>query len=638
MAKQGHRFQPTCDPLGPSLEPSRRQTQQTTRSSVDTWLDTVTPNDLRHPQTSSTAATVATSSAHPRNSKSVESGNSNAATRGSVETATTNSSRRISHNHHKTAPMLRKEAAEPSVINTAVETVKEKIKRFIPAGGVFMAAEPEKLGNGYSGDAGLRRALEFHLPSFIASDPAFVKELVEFAEVVMGPQIGEWVEDVERNGKSDGWGKLREFGTREGLIATGYETKYGIYSRVAQFAKLFLFAPTSTSVTVPFATTDAVAALLRDHMQQAVPGRKAFAKAFSHLTSRSDSPDTPQSWTCAQLPDPSTSEATAKYNPSSSGNTLLGPWEVSNVSYNPSMETADITPLFAFTPNSPDNLSTFYAPLQRPNSNLLADEAYEPNGTLSKRHKKLNNIRAHLLGREATAHQTLAALTTLHSLHHTTHLTSLLSRTLLLTKHLSLQTPLHTNPQHLHLLATISTQARALTNLALFLTSLLSLAEAGPEHHHAHPSLFIASPEPLLRILTPLARAMATRIAKEGIQELVSSVAGVQDEAVKIQLDRLLRDVNALTADEDGSSAKELVRALVGGKHRTTGVAVLADWVESNLAVPIPGAPAASVRNEAREVLEKCKLETWKQWEEVQRRLESWGREETGGMVRWARE
>jgi hypothetical protein len=162
MAKQGHRFQLTCDPLEPELaqlQPSRRQRLESSQKSVDNWIDSVNsvnPNSVNAAahHTTSTSATVATSTAHPQNPKSVDSGDSNAATKGSKDTITTNSSRNVS-------AMKEKDASEQSVIETAVETVKEKIKSLIPATATtgFFQQTP-RLGNQYDEDAGLQRVLQ----------------------------------------------------------------------------------------------------------------------------------------------------------------------------------------------------------------------------------------------------------------------------------------------------------------------------------------------------------------------------------------------------------------------------------------------------------------------------------------------
>jgi len=157
MAKQGHRFQLACDPLEPELgqiQPSRRQRLESAQKNVDNWIDSVNSVNPAAHQLSSTSATVATSTAHPQNPKSVDSGDSNAATKGSKDTITTNSSRNV-------PAMKEKDASEPSVIETAVETVKEKIKSLIPATattGFFQQAP--RLGNQYDEDAALLRALQ----------------------------------------------------------------------------------------------------------------------------------------------------------------------------------------------------------------------------------------------------------------------------------------------------------------------------------------------------------------------------------------------------------------------------------------------------------------------------------------------
>lgn len=45
---------------------------------------------------------------------------------------------------------------------------------------------------------------------------------------------------------SDAWTKLEGIAAEEGLVAIGYERKYGASSRVYQFAKVYLFAPSSS--------------------------------------------------------------------------------------------------------------------------------------------------------------------------------------------------------------------------------------------------------------------------------------------------------------------------------------------------------------------------------------------------------
>jgi hypothetical protein len=55
------------------------------------------------------------------------------------------------------------------------------------------------------------------------------------------------------------WNKLKSIAAEEGLISLGYGTER---SRLAQIAKLFLFAPSAGLTTCPLAMTDGAAKTL----------------------------------------------------------------------------------------------------------------------------------------------------------------------------------------------------------------------------------------------------------------------------------------------------------------------------------------------------------------------------------------
>jgi len=76
---------------------------------------------------------------------------------------------------------------------------------------------------------------------------------------------------------SEGWRKLHDIGAQEvcltarcvidfspcqGIVSIAYERKYGPYSRMYQFTKLFLFNPSSAIYTCPLAMSDGAARLL----------------------------------------------------------------------------------------------------------------------------------------------------------------------------------------------------------------------------------------------------------------------------------------------------------------------------------------------------------------------------------------
>lgn len=100
-----------------------------------------------------------------------------------------------------------------------------------------------------------------------------------------------WGNRIDEIRVSRAWQELDHISAREGLIATGYKRAQGEFSRLYQFAKLYLFHPSSAFYTCPLAMADGAARVLEIH------GRDENAKeAFSHLTS-----DSPQEfWTSGQ--------------------------------------------------------------------------------------------------------------------------------------------------------------------------------------------------------------------------------------------------------------------------------------------------------------------------------------------------
>ena len=100
-----------------------------------------------------------------------------------------------------------------------------------------------------------------------------------------------WGKRIDQIEVSEAWKELDRVAAEEGLVAIGYERKQGAFSRVYQFAKLYLFHPSSAFYSCPLAMTDGAARVLELHGE---PNLKAGA--FRHLTSR----DPKQFWTSGQ--------------------------------------------------------------------------------------------------------------------------------------------------------------------------------------------------------------------------------------------------------------------------------------------------------------------------------------------------
>lgn len=90
-----------------------------------------------------------------------------------------------------------------------------------------------------------------------------------------------WGRRIDEIEVHEAWEKLHRVSAEEGLIAIGYERAHGEWSRLHQFAKLYLFHPSSAFYTCPLAMTDGAARVLELY------GSPEMKKgAFQNLISR----------------------------------------------------------------------------------------------------------------------------------------------------------------------------------------------------------------------------------------------------------------------------------------------------------------------------------------------------------------
>src|SRR3954453_16125733 len=166
------------------------------------------------------------------------------------------------------------------------------------------AQDAPKLGNQYDDDAMLRSFLRWRLPAHVrdeiepdlprpgaraATDILSLGEKAESSPPRHVP-FDAWGRRVDRIETSDAWRELDRISAMEGIVAIAYERKHGARSRIDQFARLYLFAPSSALYSCPLAMTDGAARFLEVH------GDESTRPVFAHLTSR----DPRQFWTSGQ--------------------------------------------------------------------------------------------------------------------------------------------------------------------------------------------------------------------------------------------------------------------------------------------------------------------------------------------------
>ncbi|KDN66964.1 hypothetical protein CSUB01_08342 [Colletotrichum sublineola] len=249
------------------------------------------------------------------------------------------------------------------------------------------------LSNQFFEDSSFQRVLRLFLPSHVI-DRVEVG-LAQFGQDILSDRVFSWVTDSERNrpylkgnGRDafgrptselvvgEGWRGLQDFGIRNGIVATGYDSSLGSSARPVQFLKLHLWEGSASSVPCPSAMQDGAARLLQLNLARADMDsiqRKVLENALHHLLSR----DPATAWTSGQWmteraggSDVSLTETVAEYIAAPTEPKLanaqegipLGPWSISGFKWFSSATDSAMTILLARTQNG---ISAFFAPMKR---------------------------------------------------------------------------------------------------------------------------------------------------------------------------------------------------------------------------------------------------------------------------------
>jgi alkylation response protein AidB-like acyl-CoA dehydrogenase len=125
----------------------------------------------------------------------------------------------------------------------------------------------------------------------LAGGELYRLQLADRAQEPVLTQWDAWGRRVDEVVVSPLWREAERLAATHGLVATGYDRSLGRFARIAQFAKVFLFHPSSDVYTCPLAMTDGAVRTLVESGNQALIDR-----AVPHLTSR----DPAQFWTSGQ--------------------------------------------------------------------------------------------------------------------------------------------------------------------------------------------------------------------------------------------------------------------------------------------------------------------------------------------------
>ncbi|RPB03075.1 hypothetical protein L873DRAFT_1731992 [Choiromyces venosus 120613-1] len=558
--------------------------------------------------------------------------------------------------------------------------------------------DPPRLGNQFEEDVGLKRVLSLYLPPALLKP--LHKELGLLAVAALSPQVLHWVEDAEAHPPtleshdafanrsdnlrtSEGWRRLAELGAHQGIVAEGYEGRYG---RIGQFAKYYIFSPSSALTTCPFAMTDGAARLLSQHIPHPATSIQSFFSLNSSLSSRREaeikrqvfynahfrliSRDQSARWTSGQWmterpggSDVSKSETVAVYSPLApssqmeDGTEELGPWVVDGYKFFSSATDADMTILLARTPGGGGKLSAFYAPMklasgERNGVRIVRLKRKLGTRALPTAELELKGMRAWMIGEEGEGIKQIATVLNITRVHNAVSAISFMRRGLAIAKAYSKvrivakNRPLWTIPLHLRTLAHLELYQRATTHLTFFTIHLLSLSESSttpslPSPNASSPLHTPSTPHQLLRLLTPITKALTAKLAMSTLSECAESLGGVGycENEEPLNIARLLRDAQVLSIWEGTTNV--LITDLISSLKRTSraggeeqGWVPFNEFVEENLGSPAT-ATTSRVGEVEAEVLERCKVALWEEWKEFEKILETRSKEEltAGGRV-----
>ena len=416
----------------------------------------------------------------------------------------------------------------------------------------FIQDSPQ-LANQYDDDGLLRSYLRWRLPTSVLTDiepdlrrlgqraVTDIRALGEEAEASPPRHVAYdgWGKRVDRIETSDAWKELDRIAAAEGIVATAYERAHGIHSRIDQFARLYLFAPSSALYSCPLAMTDGAARFLE------VYGDETTRSVFTHLTSR----DPRQFWTSGQWMTErsggSDVRSTSTIAKCESGNDyrLYGlKWFTSATTSQAAMTLARIES----APPGGAGLSVFLVTLRDREGalrNIRIERLKDKLGTraLPTAELTLEGTPARLVGGQGDDIKKISTLFNVTRVYNAVAAVAGMRRALALAtdyakRRTAFGKPLIEQPLHVETLADLSVRFRACFALAFRVVELLGREECGEA-----TDLELQ----LLRLLTPVAKLYTAKQAVVIASEVVEAFGGagyVEDTGIP----RLLRDAQVL--------------------------------------------------------------------------------------------
>lgn len=420
--------------------------------------------------------------------------------------------------------------------------------------------DPPRLTNQYEDDPMLRSYLAWRLPAeMLAAIEPELRRLgrraatdllsLDAAAEASPPHLvsydpwGRRIDDIET---SRAWRELDRIAAEEGLVAVGYERKHGDLSRVDQFARLYLYAPSSATYSCPLAMTDGAARLLELYPDPIT------RSTFAHLTTR----DPRHFWTSGQW----MTERTGGSDVSRTSTRAVRDddhFTLHGTKWFTSATTSQVAITLAY-PSGASELSVFLVRLRGDDGTLRhirVNRLKDKLGTraLPTAELTLDGTPAHVIGGEGDGVRKIAAMFNVTRVYNAVAAVAGMRRAIALardyaTRRLAFGKPLTAHPLHAETLASLELEWRAGFLLAFHVAELLGRQECGT-----------ATPEDLarLRLLIPVAKLYTAKQAVAVASEALECFGGagyIEDTG----LPRLLRDAQVLSIWEGTTNVLSL--------------------------------------------------------------------------------
>lgn len=365
-----------------------------------------------------------------------------------------------------------------------------------------------------------------------------------------------WGQRIDEIKVSPAWNKLKDFASREGLIAIGYERAQGIHSRIYQFAKLYLYTPSSAMFSCPLAMTDGAARLIELYGDEGLKNR-----AFQFLTSR----DPRVAWTSGQWmterqggSDVSRTGTVAIHETTDLYRLHGSKWFTSATTSEMAITLARVRDVKGTMLGGSRGLSIFY--LETRNSEgflngIRIDRLKDKLGTraLPTAELVLDGCLAKRIGKEGQGVKIMSSLFNITRIYNSVIAVSYMRRALAIARDYAQRRNafgkhLIDLPLHAETLAQLEVRFRGSFALAFGLCELLGKVECGQATEEENT---------LLRLLTPVAKLFTAKEAFSVVSEALECMGGA-GYIENTDMPRLLRDTQVLTIWEGTTNVLSL--------------------------------------------------------------------------------